>query len=140
MPLPLGTIKHWPGNVTLPDSTSLKAVLTLSQADNTASALEKTARTLNLAEYAGITTVQLKLLLSGPAAQLANTSSALYVAHQTTLSTLYSAGIEVAVCSQALASQSILPAQVAPGVTVVLSALTSSIDWQQQGFALLPQD
>ena len=111
------------------------------------SSLEHVARAVNLYVQAGVPLAHLKFvaIASGPA-----TPVVLDDAHYRkkygvpnpnlpVIAQLRKAGVDVAVCSQALAEHDLEPKWVDSHVTVALSGLTTVIDLQQQGYAFVPQ-
>lgn len=110
-------------------------------------ALERIARFLNLLGEAGIRPRpgDLVAIVHGPATHLVMTDQA-YAARTGAarnpnlplLRRLREAGVVVAVCSQALHGQSVARDQVADGVRIDVSALTTLANLQLRGYALIP--
>jgi intracellular sulfur oxidation DsrE/DsrF family protein len=108
--------------------------------------LERVARTVNLYASAGVPLDHMKFVavLYGPA-----TAAALDNAHYKQLlgvdnpnleliHKLHAAGIDVAVCGQAVAEHQFDYAWINPEVTLALSALTTITVLENQGYALMP--
>jgi intracellular sulfur oxidation DsrE/DsrF family protein len=127
-----------------------RVVFAVTKAGNTPSeispALERVARTVNLYISAGVPLTHLKFvaIAYGPAtgAMLDNEhyrrqfnvdNPNLALIHK-----LRAAGVDVAVCGQAVAENHFEYAWVSQDVTVALSALTTITILQQQGYALMP--
>lgn len=132
-----------------PDAT-YKVVFTLTRASDDAAkvnpGLQRVARTVNLYVNAGVSLKHLKFvaIASGPA-----TAIALDDAHYKqqfkvdnpnlpVIRELRHAGIDVAVCGQAVAEHHYEYAWVSRDVTLALSALTTVTELEQKGYALMP--
>jgi len=109
-------------------------------------ALERVARTVNLYASAGVPLDHLKFVA---VAYGAATSAVLDDEHYkaqfgvanpnlAVIAQLHKAGVDVAVCGQAVAEHHYQDAWVAKDVTLSLSALTTITELQQQGYALMP--
>lgn len=109
--------------------------------------LEHVARAVNLYVNAGVPLSHLKFvaIAAGPATPIALDDAqyrAKYGVANPNLSVieqLRKAGVDVAVCAQAVAEHQFQYTWIDPRVTVALSGLTTVIDLQQQGYALMPQ-
>lgn len=108
--------------------------------------IERVARTVNLYVAAGVPVGHLKFVAvaSGGATPLA-LDDAHYQAkfgvnnpNLAVIRQLKAAGVDVAVCGQALLESQFQTDWVAPDVTLALSALTTVTTLQQQGYALMP--
>lgn len=109
--------------------------------------LDHVARTVNLYVNAGVPLSHLKFvaIATGPATPIA-LDDAQYRAkygvanpNLAVIDQLRKAGVDVAVCAQAVAEHQFQYGWIDPRVTVALSGLTTVINLQQQGYALLPQ-
>ncbi len=146
-----GRIHPMPDAAYQPDrQATYKVVFSLSKAaskpDQVSPALEHVARAVNLYVNAGVPLSHLKFvaIAAGPATPIvlneeqyrkkygvANPNLAL-------IAQLRKAGVDVAVCAQAVAEHDFQYDWVDSHVTVALSGMTTVIDLQQQGYALLP--
>lgn len=117
-----------------------------SKPDQVSPSLERVARTVNLYVAAGVPLDHLKFVavMAGPA-----TAAALDNAHYKqqfgvdnpdldVIRKLRAAGVDVAVCGQAVAEHHFEYEWIAPEVTLALSALTTISTLETQGYALLP--
>ena len=147
-----GRIHQMPHAAYQPDSkATYKAVFSLTHFGANPSAvspsLEHVARAVNLYVNAGVPLAHLKFvaIAFGPATPIvlndveyrkkygvANPNLAV-------IAQLRKAGVDVAVCAQAVAEHNFKYDWVDSHVTVALSGLTTVIDLQQQGYALSPQ-
>ncbi len=147
-----GRIHQMPHAAYQPDSkATYKAVFSLTHFGANPSAvspsLEHVARAVNLYVNAGVPLAHLKFvaIAFGPATPIvlndveyrkkygvANPNLAV-------IAQLRKAGVDVAVCAQAVAEHNFQYDWVDSRVTVALSGLTTVIDLQQQGYALSPQ-
>lgn len=109
-------------------------------------ALESVARAVNLYASAGVPLGQLKFvaIISGPA-----TATVLDNVHYKKqygidnpnlpmIKKLTEAGVEILVCGQAVAGNHYQYDWIDPQVKIALSGITTIIDLQQQGYALVP--
>ena len=131
-------------------NVTYKVVFAVTKAGDTPNevnpALERVARTVNLYASAGVPLSHLKFVavVSGPATGatlddahyrdkfgVANPSLAL-------IHKLRAAGVDVAVCGQAVLDNHFEIAWISRDVTLALSALTTITVLQQQGYALMP--
>ncbi|WP_266158433.1 DsrE family protein [Dyella silvatica] len=109
-------------------------------------ALERVARTVNLYAASGVPLEQLKFVAvaSGPATPLVlddeHYRAKFGVANPNlpVIAQLRKAGVDIAVCGQAVAENHFQNEWVAKDVTLALSALTTITELQQQGYALMP--
>lgn len=156
-PSPAPTIASHGKAVFLPDAAHQpdpgmrqRAVFNLTQAPTSADAadrgLDRVARAVNLFTASGVPLGQLDfvVLLSGAATDTALDEAAYRARHGVTnpnlglIAHLAAAGVKIFVCGQALHARQLDSDALAPGVAVSLSALTSMITLQQQGYALVP--
>jgi intracellular sulfur oxidation DsrE/DsrF family protein len=146
-----GKIHPLPQAAYQPDrQATYKVVFSLSKAGDKPSevspSLDHVARAVNLYVSAGVPLSQLKFvaIAAGPATPIvlndtqyrkkygvANPNLAL-------IAQLRKAGVDVAVCAQAVAEHDFHDDWVDSHVTVALSGLTTVINLQQQGYALMP--
>lgn len=131
-------------------SAVYRVVFGLTQAsakpDQVNPALERVARTVNLYASAGVPLGHLKFVAVayGPATALALDDEHYRAQFGTAnpnlpaIRELRKAGVDVAVCGQAVLEHRYESAWVAKDVTVALSALTTITSLQQQGYALMP--
>jgi len=109
--------------------------------------LEHVARAVNLYVNAGVPLSHLKFvaIAAGPATPIALNDTqyrAKYGVANPNLAVidqLRKAGVDIAVCAQAVAEHQFSYDWIDPRVTVALSGLTTVIDLEQQGYALMPQ-
>lgn len=114
--------------------------------DATDPGLERVARALNLFTASGVppTQIDFVVLLSGGATDSALDDPAYRARHSVAnpnlglIAQLSAAGVQLFVCGQALHARQLGGNSLAPGIGVSLSALTSVIQLQQQGYALVP--
>lgn len=108
--------------------------------------LEHVARAVNLYAHAGVPLKQLKFVAIASGAATASVLLDARYRQQFGVSNpnlpviaeLRKAGVEVAVCGQAIAEHHYADDWVDPRVTVALAALTTAIELQQKGYALVP--
>ncbi len=147
-----GRIHEMPQAAYQPDSqASYKVVFSLSHFGATPSAvspsLEHVARAINLYVNAGVPLKHLKFvaIAAGPATPIVLNDVAYRKKYGVAnpnlavIAQLRKAGVDVAVCAQAVAEHDFQYDWVDSHVTVALSGLTTVIGLQQQGYALLPQ-
>ncbi|WP_426690598.1 DsrE family protein [Rhodanobacter ginsengiterrae] len=147
-----GKIHPMPQAAYQPDrQATYKVVFSLGKAGakptDVSPSLDHVARAVNLYVNAGVPLSHLKFvaIAAGPATPIvlndeqyrkkygvANPNLPLIVQ-------LRKAGVDIAVCAQAVAEHDFQYDWVDPQVTVALSGLTTVIDLQQQGYALSPQ-
>lgn len=156
-PAPVPTIASHGGAVSLPGAAHQpdrklrqRAVFNLTAAPASPAAtdpgLERVARAVNLFTASGVPVTQLDfvVLLSAGATDTALDDAAYRARHGVAnpnlglISQLSSAGVQLFVCGQALHAKHLDSDSLAPGIGVSLSALTSVIQLQQQGYALVP--
>ena len=109
-------------------------------------ALERVARTVNLYAAAGVPVSHLKFVAVayGPATPLAlddahyQTKFGMANPNLPVIRQLRSAGVDVAVCGQAVLEGGFETGWISSDVTLSLSALTTITSLQQQGYALTP--
>jgi len=147
-----GKIHPMPQSAYQPDPhATYKAVFSLShfgaKPTEVSSSLEHVARAVNLYVNAGVPLSHLKFvaIAAGPATPIV-LNDAQYrkkygVANPNlaVIAQLRKAGVEVAVCAQAMAEHHFDYGWQDSHVTLALSGLTTVIDLQQQGYALMPQ-
>ncbi|KQZ79345.1 sulfur reduction protein DsrE [Rhodanobacter sp. Root561] len=147
-----GRIHPMPQAAYQPDrQATYKVVFSLGKAGDKPTAvspsLDHVARAVNLYVNAGVPLSHLKFvaIAAGPATPIV-LNDAQYrkkygVANPNLplIAQLRKAGVDVAVCAQAVAEHDFQYDWVDPQVTVALSGLTTVIDLQQQGYALSPQ-
>lgn len=110
------------------------------------SALEHAARALNLYALAGAPEDQVRVavVIHGAATPIGLSDQA-YERHfgrtnpnSGLLHQLRTAGVDVKMCGQALRHHGFSESDLAPGVTLELSAMTALVDLQNAGYALIP--
>lgn len=149
-----GTAAEVPGAALRPDARSrLGAVFPATRAapapDKVAPALDKAARYLNLLAAQGLRTRpgDVVVVVSGPATLAVLDDTAYRIRAKTAgpnpnlplIRALRDAGAVVSVCGQALHGQGIAVNEVASGVRVDLSAMTTLAHLQAQGFSVIPE-
>ena len=138
-----GNVKKWDGEVSFPEPGSYKILFTLNNLDNASDGiqpgLDKIARAMNLYGQAlvDLDDLSIVVLVSGPAVEMFNTHNDLYEKNQPVLIELVNAGVSFLVCSQALAGKGITKKALPAFVDVVLSAMTTSVELQTLGCAIL---
>ncbi|WP_394752949.1 DsrE family protein [Crenothrix sp.] len=108
--------------------------------------LDHVARLLNLFAAAGVSTDRLKIVVvvHGPATPVVLKDDAYQKLYQKgnpnseLIGLLHSANVKLYICGQALAEKDLSPESVNPKVTLALSALTVLINYQLDGYALIP--
>ena len=140
----------WPGVAVRPHAgTTYKALFDVTQgkaaADKVNPGLDHIARTVNIFAGAGIPLGHLKfeVIIHGPATPIV-LSAAAYQAkfghpnpNLAVIAALRKAGVHLLVCGNALGDMHLTPAQVNPEIHVALSALSTVIILQNQGYALV---
>ena len=140
----------WPGVVVRPRAgATYKALFDLTQgksaADKVNPGLDHIARTINIFAGAGVPVRHLKfdVIIHGPATPIV-LSAAAYQAkfghpnpNLAVIAALRKAGVDLMVCGNALGDMHLTPAQVNPDIHVALSALSTVIILQNQGYALV---
>lgn len=143
---------HLPPNAAYqPDkSATYKIVFALTKAPKTPSgvnpSLDRVARTVNLYVAAGVPVAHLKLvaIAYGEATALALNDAAYRARFGTAnpnlplIALLRKAGVDVAVCSQAVAEQGLLYDAVDKSVTMALSGLVTITTLEHEGYDLMP--
>jgi intracellular sulfur oxidation DsrE/DsrF family protein len=137
VPLPHAALQPRPGLKVIFDITADAAPAEVNKG------LERAARLLNLYASAGMKGAEVKvvLVLHGAATRSVLTDAAYRARFQTAnnpnlpvLQELAQSGVAIYVCGQALAQQQIPSPEVAPPVTVALSALTAVLNHQADGY------
>lgn len=146
-----GAMHPLPNAAFQPDKTTIyKAVFVITQAPkgakDPAGDLDSVARAVNIFASAGVPLDHLKFvaIIHGPATTMVldnaqykkrfgKDNPSLKVIHA-----LKAAGVDVVVCGQALAGFGYEHGWVDPDVTIALSALSTAILLQNQGYALIP--
>lgn len=147
-----GKIHPMPKAAYQPDvNATYKVVFSLSKAGATPAelspSLDHVARAVNLYVNAGVPLSHLKFvaIAAGPATPIVLNDTQYRakfgVANPNlpVIAQLRKAGVDVAVCAQAVAEHHFQYDWVDPSVTLALSGLTTVIDLEQQGYALMPQ-
>jgi intracellular sulfur oxidation DsrE/DsrF family protein len=109
-------------------------------------ALERVARTVNLYVGAGVPLNHLKFIAvaSGPATAIALNDAHYHKQYGTTnpnlpvIEELRKVGVDITVCGQAVAEHHYQHDWIDSHIRLALSALTTIIDLQQKGYALVP--
>ena len=146
----IGPVHMWPQAVLRPDAnTTYKAVFDVTKAapsnDKMNPGLDHIARTVNVFAAAGIPTSHLKfaVIIHGPATPIALGDKEYQAKfghpnpNTAVIEALTKAGVQVMVCGNALGDMQFTPAQVDANIKVALSALSTLIILQDQGYALL---
>lgn len=140
----------WPGVVERPQADKhYKALFDLTQGKAAAAkvnpGLDHVARTVNIFAAAGVPVQNLRfdVIIHGPATPLV-LSAAAYQAkfghpnpNLAVIAALRKAGVKIMVCGNALADMHLTPGEVNPQIEVALSALSTVIILQNQGYALV---
>ncbi|MHB1862472.1 MAG: DsrE family protein [Gemmatimonadaceae bacterium] len=145
-----GPVHVWPEAVVRPDAkTTYKAVFDVTQGSPTSDkvnpGLDHVARTVNVFAAAGTPLSHLKfaVIIHGGATPIAlddKTFQAKFGHPNPDLAVieaLKKAGVELLVCGNALGDMQYTPAEVNPSVKVALSALSTLIILQNEGYALI---
>lgn len=134
----------------LPDGVRLKAVFDVSgtpeESDKLNYRLETVARYLNMHARAGIDPARLDVavVLHGKATRAALSADAFEERYGRInpdgdlIQRLAAAGVQFLVCGQSAAASGFRPEEMAPGMTLSLSALTALVGLQSDGYALIP--
>jgi intracellular sulfur oxidation DsrE/DsrF family protein len=146
-----GTISPMPDGANQPDATiEYRVVFSITKAaaspDKINPSLEKVARFVNLLASNGVKPKpgDIVAIVHGAATPSVMTDAAYRAKFDATnpnlplIVALEKAGVEVHVCSQALAGQKITKEAVAAPVTIDLSALTTLATLQLKGWAMIP--
>ena len=147
-----GKIHPMPQAAYQPDrQATYKVVFSLShfgaKPTEVSSSLEHVARAVNLYVNAGVPLSHLKFvaIAAGPATPIAlndvqyRKKYGVANPNLAVIAQLRKAGVDVAVCAQAVAEHDFQYDWIDSSVTVALSGLTTVINLQQQGYALMPQ-
>lgn len=110
-----------------------------------AGSLQRLARLVNLMSYAGVPAAHIHIVavIEGPAGYAAFSNTAYRKRfgadnpNLALLSELEQAGVELMVCSQAMAENGIEDGDIAPGVEITLSALTDFAIYGARGYSYL---
>ena len=146
----IGTVHVWPEAVLRPDAnTTYKTIADVTKPapsnDKMNPGLEHIARVVNVFAAAGVPLSHLKMIavIHGPATPIA-LSDKEYQArfghpnpNTALIEELTKAGVQVYVCGNALGEMQYTPAQVNSNIKVALSALSTLVILQNQGYALL---
>ena len=145
-----GPVHVWPGASDRPNArTTYKALFDVTQgnpaADKVNPGLDHIARAVNTFAAAGVPLSHLKfdVIIHGGATPIALGEKA-YMAkyghanpNLAVIEALKKAGVNVMVCGNALGDMEFTPAEVNPDIKVALSALSTLIIQQNQGYALM---
>lgn len=140
----------WPGVVARPQADKrYKALFDLTQGKAGATkvnpGLDHVARTVNIFAAAGVPlrNLDFDVIVHGPATEIV-LSAAAYQAkfghpnpNLAVIAALRKAGVKIMVCGNALGDMHLTPAEVNPQIEVALSALSTVIILQNQGYALV---
>jgi len=145
-----GPVHQWPGDTVMPDkNTTYKAVFDLTKpskaSDKVSPALTQIARAVNVFASAGVPLNHLKFVViaHGPATTDILNDKAYEIKFHThnpnlaVLEALHKAGVELLVCGNALAENHLTPADAVEYVKPALSALSTLVILQNQGYALM---
>jgi intracellular sulfur oxidation DsrE/DsrF family protein len=145
----IGGVHVWPEATLRPNTTdTYKAVFDVTKAGDANkmnAALAHVARAVNVFAAAGVPLAHLEfvVVLHGPATPVAldAKSFAAKFGHPNpdleVIAALKKAGVQILVCGNALGDMGYTPSEVNPDVKVALSALSTLIILQDQGYALL---
>ncbi len=144
-----GPVHVWPQAVLRPDAkTTYKAVFDVTKAgpqDQVNPSLDHIARTVNVFAAAGVPLNHLKfvVIIHGPATPAALSDKEFEARFgranpdAAVLGQLHQAGVEVMVCGNALGDFKYDPAMVNPNIKVALSAMSTLVILQDQGYAVM---
>ena len=145
-----GPVHVWPEATLKPQAgMTYKALFDLTQAgkglDTLNPGFDHIARTVNVFAAAGVTVEHLKfiVIIHGPATPIALGEKAFEAKFHhpnpnlKVIEALRKAGVEIYVCGNALADMHFTPGEVNPDVKIALSALSTLIIEQNQGYALM---
>jgi len=144
-----GPVHVWPQAVVRPNAhATYKALFDVTQAgkpDAVNPGLDHIARAVNVFAAAGVPLGHLKfaVIIHGPATPIVLGDKAFEAKfghpnpNLAVLADLKKAGVQVMVCGNALADMSYTPDEVNPDIKVALSALSTLIIMQNEGYALL---
>lgn len=146
-----GRIHVWPQSTLKPEADEhYKAVFNVTHAaampGKIAIAYEHVARAVNVFAAAGVPVKNLKyvVIVHGKATPTVLSDKAYRARFHTAnpnlavIAALEKAGVKVLVCGNALGEMHLTPAQVAPGVGIALSALSTLVMLEDEGYALVP--
>ncbi|NKF23216.1 DsrE family protein [Solimonas marina] len=146
-----GAFHEIPGAAYVPSpKAQYRVVFTLDQAAKSPAdinrALDRVARTVNLYVASGVPLGHLHFVavISGPATPIVLDNAHYHEKfgvdnpNVPLIAALHAAGVDVAVCGQAVHGFGFEPGWLAPGVTQALSALTTVTLLEQQGYVLMP--
>ncbi|MDE3055031.1 MAG: DsrE family protein [Gemmatimonadota bacterium] len=144
-----GPVHVWPQAVLRPDAkTTYKAVFDVTKAgpeDKVNPSLDHIARTVNVFAAAGVPLTHLKfvVIIHGPATPAALSDQEFQAKFNranpdaAVLAQLAKAGVQVLVCGNALGDFKYDPSMVNPGIKVALSAMSTLVILQDQGYAVM---
>ena len=145
-----GPVHVWPEATLKPEaSMTYKALFDLTQAgkglDKLNPGFDHIARTVNVFAAAGVPVEHLKfmIIIHGPATPIALGEKAFEAKFHhpnpnlKVIEALRKAGVEIFVCGNALADMHFTPGEVNPDIKIALSALSTLIIEQNQGYALM---
>ncbi|MDE2346345.1 MAG: DsrE family protein [Gammaproteobacteria bacterium] len=145
-----GPVHVWPEATLKPQADmTYKAVFDLTQAgkglDKLNPGFDHIARTVNVFAAAGVPVEHLKfiVIIHGPATPIALSEKAFEAKFHhpnpnlKVIAALRKAGVELYVCGNALADMHYTPAEINPEVKIAMSALSTLILEQNQGYALM---
>lgn len=146
----IGPVHVWPQAVLRPDAAaSYKALFDVTKGaatdDKVNGAIDHIARTVNAFAAVGVPLSHLKfvVVIHGPATPIAldaKTFQAKYGHANPNLEAidaLTKAGVEITVCGNALGEIQLTPDQINPNLKIALSALSTIVILQNQGYALV---
>lgn len=145
-----GPVHTWPNVIYVPNKeTTYKALFDLTKPsksdDKVSGGLAHIARAVNIFASAGVPLNHMKFVViaHGPATTDILSEKAYEAKFHThnpnlkIISALRKAGVEILVCGNALADNKFTPADVNPQVKVALSALSTLVILEDQGYALM---
>jgi intracellular sulfur oxidation DsrE/DsrF family protein len=146
-----GKVHPYPGAATQPSAErDYQVLFDITKAadapDKVNPGLDHVARLLNLYALAGVPTDHLKvaLVVHGSATPIVLKNDAYRKLYQRDnpnteiIHLLNRAGVKLYICGQALAEKKLEIASVNPEITLAVSALTVLVDYQLDGYALIP--
>lgn len=145
----IGPVHVWPQATLRPSATgTYKAVFDVTKdgdVNKTDAALAHVARAVNVFAAAGVPLAHLEfvVVIHGPATPVAlsATSFAAKFGHPNpnlhVIEALKKAGVRILVCGNAIGDMGYTPSEINPDIKVALSALSTLIILQDQGYALL---
>ncbi len=145
-----GPVHTWPESTLKPEAgMTYKAIFDLTSKgkglDKLNAGFDHIARTVNAFASAGVPVDHLKfaVIIHGPSTPIALSEKAFEAKFHhpnpnlKVIDVLTKAGVEIYVCGNALADNHFTPAQVNPKIKVALSALSTLIIMENQGYALM---